>query len=170
MLCSTGHTELPCRCPMGILSTGWIKRTPCVHVQLLSRVQLFATPWTVALQAPLSIGFSRQEYWSGLPFPSPEDLPDSGIESLAWQASSLPLAPSEKPLYQAKCLQNVQVTVLEMEAIWETVLIWSAVSKNAPLTREVSSGTRTKGLPGGPVAETLHSQCRGAGFNPCSGN
>ena len=55
--------------------------------------------------------------------PSPEDLPDSGIESLAWQASSLPLAPSEKPLYQAKCLQNVQVTVLEMEAIWETVLI-----------------------------------------------
>ena len=40
-----------------------------------------ATPWTVALQAPLSIGFSRQEYWSGLPVPSPEDLPDSGIES-----------------------------------------------------------------------------------------
>ena len=44
-------------------------------------VQLPATPWTVALQAPLSIGFSRQEYWSGLPVPSPEDLPDSGIES-----------------------------------------------------------------------------------------
>ena len=40
-----------------------------------------ATPWTVASQAPLSMGFSRQEYWSGLPVPSPEDLPDSGIES-----------------------------------------------------------------------------------------
>ena len=40
----------------------------------------FATPWTVAHQAPLSMGFSRQEYWSGLPFPSPGDLPDSGIE------------------------------------------------------------------------------------------
>ena len=43
---------------------------------LASRVQHFATPWTVAHQAPLSMGFSRQEYWSELPFPSPEDLPD----------------------------------------------------------------------------------------------
>ena len=46
----------------------------------LSRVQLFVTPWTIAYQAPLSMGFSRQEYWSGLPFPSPGDLPDPGIE------------------------------------------------------------------------------------------
>ena len=46
----------------------------------LSRVQLFATPWTVAYQDPPSMGFSRQEYWSGLPFPSPGNLPDSGIE------------------------------------------------------------------------------------------
>ena len=43
-------------------------------------VQLFATPWTVTLQAPLSMGFSRQEYWSGLPFSSPGDLPDPGIK------------------------------------------------------------------------------------------
>ena len=51
-----------------------------------------ATPWTIACQAPLSIGFSRQEYWSGLPFPSPGDLPDPGIElgSPALQADSLP--------------------------------------------------------------------------------
>ena len=41
---------------------------------------LFATPWTVAHQAPLSMGFSRQEYWRGLPFPSPRDLPNPGIE------------------------------------------------------------------------------------------
>ena len=47
---------------------------------VLSRVQLFVTPWTTALQAPLSVGFSRQEYWSGLPFPTPGDLPNSGIE------------------------------------------------------------------------------------------
>ena len=47
----------------------------------LSRVQLFATTWTVAYQAPLSMGFSRQEYWSGVPFPSPEDLPNPGIEA-----------------------------------------------------------------------------------------
>ena len=51
-----------------------------------------ATPWTVACQAPLSMGFSRQEYWSGLPFPSPRDLPDPGVKpgSPALQADSLP--------------------------------------------------------------------------------
>ena len=47
---------------------------------VISCVQLFATPWTVAHQAPLSMGFSRQEYWSGLPFPAPGDLSDSGIK------------------------------------------------------------------------------------------
>ena len=47
-------------------------------MKLLSRVQLFATQWTVAYQAPLSMGFSRQEYWSGLLFPSPQDLPNPG--------------------------------------------------------------------------------------------
>ena len=46
----------------------------------LSRVQLFATPWTVAHQTPPFMGFSRQEYWSGLTFPSPGDLPNPGIE------------------------------------------------------------------------------------------
>ena len=51
-----------------------------VHAQMLRRVQLFVTPWTVACQAPLSMGFPRQEYWSGLPFPSPGDLPSPGIE------------------------------------------------------------------------------------------
>ena len=49
-------------------------------VKSLSRVRLFVTPWTVAPQAPPSIGFSRQKYWSGLPFPSPGNLPDPGIE------------------------------------------------------------------------------------------
>ena len=51
-----------------------------VKVKLLSRVRLFATPWTVDYQASLSMESSRQEYWSGLPFPSPGDLPDPGIE------------------------------------------------------------------------------------------
>ena len=54
----------------------------CVIVQLLSCVQLFVTPWTVAPQAPLSMGFPRQEYWSGLQFPSPRDLSDPGIEPM----------------------------------------------------------------------------------------
>ena len=46
----------------------------------LNHVQLFATPWTVAYKAPLSMEFSRKEYWSGLPFPSPGDFPDPGIK------------------------------------------------------------------------------------------
>ena len=61
----------------------------------LSHVQLFAIPWTVAYQAPPSMGFFRQEYWSGLPFPSPGDLPNPGIEprSPALQADILPSKP-----------------------------------------------------------------------------
>ena len=51
-----------------------------LKVKLLSHVRLFATPWAIAYQAPPSMGFSRQEYWSGLPFPSPGDLPNPGIE------------------------------------------------------------------------------------------
>ena len=54
--------------------------TESLKVNLLSCVRLVTTPWTVAHQAPPSMGFSRQEYWSGLPFPSPGDLPDPGIE------------------------------------------------------------------------------------------
>ena len=69
-------------------------------MKLLSLVWLFATPWTVACQTPLSMGFSRQEYWNGLPLPSPGDLPDPGIEpgSPALQADSLPFEPPGKPL------------------------------------------------------------------------
>ena len=52
----------------------------CVCAQMLSHVQLFVTPWTVVLQAPLSMEFSRQEDWNGLPFPTPGVLPDPGIE------------------------------------------------------------------------------------------
>ena len=59
----------------------------------------FATPWTVAHQAPLSLGFPRQEYWSGFSFPSTGDLPNPGIEtaSPALQADSLPNEPPVKP-------------------------------------------------------------------------
>ena len=75
-----------------------------VKVQLLSHVRLFVTPWTVAYQAPPSMGFSRQEYWSGLPFPSPGDLPDPGIEprSPAFQADALTSEPPGKPVATAE--------------------------------------------------------------------
>jgi len=70
-----------------------------VKVMSLSHVRLFATPWTVAYQAPLSMGFSRQGYWSGLPFPSPGDLPNPGIEpgSPTLQGDALPSEPPGKP-------------------------------------------------------------------------
>ena len=69
-----------------------------MKVKSLSRVQLFVTPWPVAYQAPLSMGFSRQEYWSGLPFPFPGDLPDPGIKpgSPTLQADALLAEPLEK--------------------------------------------------------------------------
>ena len=62
--------------------------------------QTFVTPWTVACLALLSMGFSRQEYWTGLPFPSPGALPNPGIESRspALQADSLPAEPHEKSI------------------------------------------------------------------------
>ena len=71
-----------------------------IRKDYISQVWLFVTPWTVAHQAPLSMGFSRQEYWSGLPFPSPGDLPDPRMEprSLALQADSLPAEPQGKPM------------------------------------------------------------------------
>ena len=67
-----------------------------------SPVRLFATPWTIARQAPLSLGFSWQEYWSGLPFPSPGDLTNPGTEpdcpaSPEFQMDSLPLSPMGSP-------------------------------------------------------------------------
>ena len=69
----------------------------------LSHVRLCETPWTAARQAPLSMGFSRQEYGSGLPFPTPGDLPDRGIESIspaspAWQEGFLPTGKSKPAL------------------------------------------------------------------------
>ena len=73
----------------------------CVCV--LTHIRLFAIPWTVAQKAPLSMGFSRQEYWNGLTFLSLGDLPNSGIDSrllrlLYGQVDYLPLAPRGKPL------------------------------------------------------------------------
>ena len=69
---------------------------------MLSHVQLFATQWTIACQAPLSMGFSQHEYWSGFPLPPLGDLPDREIELsflclLHWQVDSLPLAPPGEP-------------------------------------------------------------------------
>ena len=78
----------------------WSPNHWCVFSCLVLSDSL-VTPWTVALQAPLSVGFSRQEYWSGLPFPSPGDLLNPGIEpaSPTLQADALPTEPPGKPLW-----------------------------------------------------------------------
>ena len=79
------------------------KRNKCylshLCAQSLSCVQLSVTPRTVACQAPLSIGFPRQDYWSGLLFPSPGGLPDPGMKPMspAWQADSIPVGPLKPP-------------------------------------------------------------------------
>ena len=78
----------------------WLLQFKLIKIKSLSRVRLFETLWTVAHQAPPSMGFSRQEYWSRLPFPSPGDLPDPGIESRspALQADSLTSEPPESKI------------------------------------------------------------------------
>ena len=84
---------------------------------MLSHVQLFATPWTVAHQAPLSMEFSRQEYWSGLPFPPIGDLPDPGIksESPAVAGRFFSAEPSGKPCLKDSMpfLNSGLITILE---------------------------------------------------------
>ena len=88
-----GHDWIP-----GSAATGITVIWCLVVVQLLSRVLLFVTPRAIAHQVPLSVGFSRQQYWSGLPFPPPGDLPDSGIKprSPALQVDTLLTAPPGK--------------------------------------------------------------------------
>ena len=96
--------------------------------KLLSHVQLFATLWTVACQAPLSIDFSSQEYWSGLPFPSPGDLPYLWIEpkSLALEADSLL---SESKLYLIE-QETENISLLYQESLTESCLVSFALVKN----------------------------------------
>ena len=94
----SGHTKCSTLVPVGyylVLTRNEAVTLATICAQSLSRVQLFATPWTVTCQTPLSMGFSRQEYWRGLPCPSPGHLPDPGIEPtlsclLHWQAVSYP--------------------------------------------------------------------------------
>ena len=78
-------------------------------IQSLTHIWFFGTPWTVACQASLSIGFFRQEYWSGLPFPSPGDLPDPGIKprSSALQADSLLLSHTHTHTHTFVVVQSI---------------------------------------------------------------
>ena len=121
----------------------------------LSHFRLFATPWTIAYQNPPSMGFSRQEYWSGLPFPSPGDLPDPGIEpgSPALQADALPSEPPGRSLYTFTFSQIL---------VDSRVKSLSATSVN----RCIKDGTKLEQLSKGPACTLLVvGTC--AGCVPC---
>ena len=103
--------------------------TRCLVAQF---VRLYAAPWTVACQAPWYIEFSRQEYWSALPFPTPGDLPDSGMELVSLAASALvgrfgTTAPAGKPIneYNLLCVQRhslLQISKMLAKALQEYCL------------------------------------------------
>ena len=110
-----------------------------------SHVQLFATPWSVARQAPLSMGFSSQEYWSGVPCPSPEDLPHPRLEPMspvapAWQADSLPLSYwiSPTPPFTLrnfqKCLDHPFIEICRIKSVPDDRNLMDADSRNFILT------------------------------------
>ena len=82
-----------------------------MKVKSLSRVRLFAIPWAIAYRASPSMGFSRQEYWSGVPLPSPGDLPDPGIEpwSPALEADALTSEPPGKPKVTLTAVKNFKM-------------------------------------------------------------
>ena len=86
-----------------------------MKVKSLSRVRLFVIPWTVAYQVPPSMGFSWQEYWSGLPFPSPEDLPNPGIEpgSLAFQVDTL----TSEPAWPCPIVANIFLILIPISML-----------------------------------------------------
>ena len=110
--CQHGSSGTLSDCQLLIVSSCGRKRESslgpfCMRAWSLSCVQLFATPRTVAHQAPLSMRFCRQEYWSGLPFPSPGDLPDPGIKSgsPALQADSSLSEPPGRNHYELEVIQ-----------------------------------------------------------------
>ena len=114
----------------GVLSSFWSLQVPsqlahsqlCVCVCVLrgfSCIRLFVTPWTAAHQAPLSMGFSRQEYWRGLPCPPPGDLPNPGIEleflaSSALQVDSLPVS-HQGSLHTLSCISSNPTLVYSLQ-------------------------------------------------------
>ena len=133
------------------------------EVKLLSHVRLFATPWTVAYQAPQSMGFSRQEYWSGLPFPSPGDLPDPEMTNLDSILKSKGITwPTKVHLVKAMVFlvvmygcENWTIKKAECQRIdaferwcWRRLLRvpWTARRSKQSILKEISPGCSLQGL------------------------
>ena len=104
----------------------------CVCVYLLSHVRFFVNPWIVSSQAPLSVGFSRQEHWRGLPFPSPGDLPDPGVEpaSPALAGRFFTTVLTGKPIRHT---HGIQYIVIRVYPIYPTVMVLSRIRKKCLL-------------------------------------
>ena len=123
-----------------------------VKVKSLSRVRLFVTPWTVAYRVPPSMEFFRQECWSGLPFPSPGDLPDPGIEpgSPALQADALSSEPPGTCSAVGPCylsiLYMVVLVCLGTQSCPIPCTLWT-VARQAPLSMDFSRQEYQSGLP-----------------------
>ena len=141
-------------------------------------------PWIAARQAPLSMGFSRQEFWSGLPFPPPGDLPDPGIEpaSPAWQVDSCPRShqgspllyphPSENtPRRGTGALKGTRGSAGIAGWIWRCLQRFSLWSWGPGYKKAGAASHILKMLLGdfhrGPVVRSPRLQCRGSGFHPC---
>ena len=110
--------------------------------------QLFGTPWTVAYQAPPSMGFSRQECWGGLPFPSPGDLPDPGIEpwSPTLQADVLPSEPPGKPS-EVRVSQSCPTLCDPMDSPWNSPIQNTGVGNCSVLQGIFPTQGSNPGLP-----------------------
>ena len=153
---SSLHTDLPKGAPIKLsrLRVNLRLLSSACMLSHFSHVQLFAAPWTVACQAPLSMVFSRQKYWSGLPCPPPGDLPNSGIEPMslispALAGSSLPLAASgygceSWTIKKAECQR---IDAFELWC-WRRLLRvpWTARRSRQCILKEISSGWSLEGM------------------------
>ena len=118
-------------------------------VKSLSHFRLFATPWTVAHQAPLPLGFSRQEHWSGLPFPPPRDHPNPGIIPMSPRSPALAgrfsiIGPPGKPIVSKVCVCVHAKSLL--------VILWT-VTHQTPLSTGLSREEYWSGLPCPPPGD-----------------
>ena len=176
------HLEGCCICPKSDIAENLVTEHSyhshgegsCAVV--LSRVRLCVTSWTVMHQAPLSMRFSRQEYWSGLPFPSPGDLPDPGIEPsnlcflwlLHWKVGSFPMGHLVNPFKRAYCLSSWSHREClfylecglgreERQHIGEYINVFSILSEvwHGFLEREHSTPAENYGLEGEPLWSLL---------------
>ena len=127
----------------------------------LSRVQLFATPWSVAYQAPLSMGFSRQEYWSELPFAFPGDLPDPGIEPASLMSPALAggfftTESPGKPILYSKNKISPCISIGLVAKLCPTLATPCTVAQQTPLSMEFSRQEYWSGLPFPPPGYLPH--------------